>query len=399
MSRFALAGVSMAALLAASVPALAEEAAGLDPSLKLNQLQVLGTHNSYSMPADKRLIAVVEPIIGRLQGAMGKKPAAEAALFREEHPNHVTITEALAYTHPDLKTQLDIGVRSLELDVNPDPEGGRFADPAGYRLLRGQGASDLAPFDAAALKTPGYKVFHMPDIDFRSHCATLKLCLTQVREWSDAHPRHVPLFIVLEAKVSDVPILPDPTHTTPFTPKLFDDLDQEISSVFSRDRLITPDDVRGSHATLNAAVRAGAWPTLAAARGKIVFLMITANGEAGAKGYLEGHPSLKGRLAFLRASPGEDHAAFLMYDNALVRADDIRAYVKQGYLVRTRSDIETYEAKVNDTTRADAAFASGAQVVSTDFEVPGNAYGTPYLVRLPGGGAARCNPVAAKTCR
>ena len=128
MSRFALAGVSMAALLAASVPALAEEAAGLDPSLKLNQLQVLGTHNSYSMPADKRLIAVVEPIIGRLQGAMGKKPAAEAALFREEHPNHVTITEALAYTHPDLKTQLDIGVRSLELDVNPDPEGGRFAE-------------------------------------------------------------------------------------------------------------------------------------------------------------------------------------------------------------------------------------------------------------------------------
>ncbi len=68
-----------------------------------------------------------------------------------------------------------------------------------------------------------------------------------------------------------------------------------------------------------------------------------------------------------------------------VRQEDIRKYVEQGYLVRTRSDIETYEAKVNDTTRANTAFASGAQIVSTDFETPGNAYGTPYVVTLPGG--------------
>ena len=39
------------------------------------------------------------------------------------------------------------------------------------------------------------------------------LCLTQIRGWSDAHPRHVPLFLVIEAKVSDLPLLPDPTHT------------------------------------------------------------------------------------------------------------------------------------------------------------------------------------------
>ena len=151
--------------------------------------------------------------------------------------------------------------------------------------------------------------------------------------------------------------------------------------------------MRGAHATLNEAIRAGAWPTLKSARGKIVILMITATGEAATRGYLEGHPSLKGRMAFVRAEPGQDHAAFLMFDNALVRADDIKTYVRQGYIVRTRSDIETYEAKINDMTRANAAFASGAQVVSTDFEHPGNAYGTPYVVKLPGGGVARRNPV------
>jgi len=85
-------------------------------------------------------------------------------------------------------------------------------------------------------------------------------------------------------------------------------------------------------------------------------------------------------------------------DNALVRQKEIAQYVREGYLVRTRSDIETFEAKMNDMTRAEAAFASGAQIVTTDFYRPGNAYGTGYVVRLPGGGAWRCNPVNAQAC-
>ena len=383
-----------AALLATATPVMAQESPALSPDLKLNEIQVLGTHNSYAMPVDKRLLAIVDPILGRMMSDIGTRmPASMAALFKEEHPNDVKMSEGLSYEHPDLKTQLDEGMRSLEIDVNPDPKGGNFLDPAGYRVLREKGVTDLLPFDKTGLDAPGYKVLHMPDIDFRSHCPTFKLCLTQVREWSDAHPGHIPLFLVVEAKVSDIPIFPNPTHTVSFTPALFDDLDQEIVSVLGRERLITPDDVRGAHATLNEAIRAGAWPTLKSARGKIVILMITATGEAATRGYLEGHPSLKGRMAFVRAEPGQDHAAFLMFDNALVRADDIKTYVRQGYIVRTRSDIETYEAKINDMTRANAAFASGAQVVSTDFEHPGNAYGTPDVVKLPGGGVARRNPV------
>jgi hypothetical protein len=126
--------------------------------------------------------------------------------------------------------------------------------------------------------------------------------------------------------------------------------------------------------------------------------MTTATGPSGATGYLKDHPSLRGRVAFLRAEPGDDYAAILLTDNAKIRAKDIAQYVRDGYIVRTRSDIETYEAKVVDYSRAEAAFDSGAQVVSTDFERPGNAYGTDYVVKLPGGGAARCNPVASKSC-
>jgi hypothetical protein len=68
--------------------------------------------------------------------------------------------------------------------------------------------------------------------------------------------------------------------------------------------------------------------------------------------------------------------------------------VAKGILVRTRADADTVEARTGDTVRREAAFASGAQIVSTDYERedprwPG------FITRLPGGGEARCNPVNA----
>ena len=62
--------------------------------------------------------------------------------------------------------------------------------------------------------------------------------------------------------------------------------------------------------------------------------------------------------------------------------------------VRTRADADTVEARASDTTRRDAAFASGAQIVSTDFERVDPRWPT-YVVALPGGGEARCNPISA----
>ena len=375
--------------------AYAAEAPQLPADLKINQLQVLGTHNSYGQGLDPHMEKLFEEKAPDFSSFIDKMPPAARALFQEEHPNSMSASELLKYSHPSLETQLNLGVRSLEIDINPDPKGGIYANPVGYKMLREKGITDLLPFNSAGLDQPGFKVLHIPDIDFRSNCPTLHLCLQQIRGWSDAHAGHVPLFILIEAKNQDLPILPGATHTVPFTPALFDDMDKELLSVMGRERIITPDDLRGNYPTLNAAVRADNWPTLASARGKVLFLLMTANGPSGAAGYLTGHPSLKGRAAFLRAEPGEDHAAFLLMDNALVRGKQIRQYVEQGYLVRTRSDIETFEAKTNDMTRANAAFASGAQIVSTDFEQPGNAYKTDYVIKLPGGAAARVRPEPA----
>ncbi|MEG3084602.1 Ca2+-dependent phosphoinositide-specific phospholipase C [Sphingomonas sp. PB2P12] len=364
------------------------------PELRLNQIQVVGTHNSYSQGIDPRLMAMAEQIVGpKLLARVKNLTGVAKAAALEYHPNPGTLSQGLNYRYTTLADQLDAGMRSLEIDINNDPEGGRYNHPAGEAALKARGITDALPRDTTDMDKPGLKVFHIADFDVRSSCNLFRTCLGQLRSWSDAHPNHEPIFILVEAKSDPLPIFPGSTKLLPFDSKAFAEMDQSIYDVIGRDHLVTPDQVRGTYPTLEAGVRAHHWPTLAASRGKFVFLLLTALDPIALAAYHQGHPNLEGRAAFLRANPGDSYAAFLLMDNATMRAKEIPALVKQGYLVRARADIETYEARINDPARANQAFHSGTQIVSTDFYKPGNGYGTPYVVRLPGGGPARCNPV------
>ncbi len=390
---------SLAALALASAAAAAP-APGPQPGdqLKLNQIQVVGTHNSYSQPADPRVFAVMKPLIQpTLDGMMKMMPPAMAARMADEHPNPLgaDLQAGLEYVHPPIEMQLRAGLRSLEFDLNVDHEGGRFSDPLAYRLLREKGAKDLAPLYSDALKEPGLKTLHAADIDFRSSCPTFRLCLQQMRSWSDANPGHSPVFVLLEPKFKSLAgFAPGATKLIPFDAKAFAEMDASIGEILGRDKVVAPDDLRGEHETLEKAALAGAWPTVGQSRGKFVFLMIVPGMNLAAfKPYLDGHPNLEGRLAFVQGEPGMAHAAFVMVDNALTRGGEIKELVKAGRLVRSRSDIDTYEARQNDPARRDAALASGAQVVSTDYPWAPNIFGNAYAVS-PYDGGFRCNPVS-----
>lgn len=71
--------------------------------------------------------------------------------------------------------------------------------------------------------------------------------------------------------------------------------------------------------------------------------------------------------------------------------------MRRGYFVRTRSDVPLQTVAENDRSMLDAALASGAQLISTDFPQIGMSarYGSDFVAALPGGGPARCNPVNA----
>lgn len=347
---------------------LGQTDAKMDETVRLNQIQVIGTHNSYHA---------------------GFAPS-EAKLWKEKNPK---LFRGLDYRHAPLQDQLSSGVRQIELDVFADQNGGLYADPSVVHMVKESGLPADPPYDPQGLmRRPGFKVFHIQDVDYRSTCMTFVACLTTVRDWSHAHPQHLPIFILVETKQGALHNKISPEEPEVFTPKVFDLLDAEILSVFSPQEIITPDSVRGSHATLLEAIQTSGWPTLAQSRGKVIFLMDQRKMESV---YLEGHPSLHGRILFTNAQPGAPDAAFTEENEGSV--EEINALVKKGYLVRTRTDENTEEARTNDTKKRDAAMSSGAQMLSTDYPASEPAAWTGYSVRFPKGVVARCNPVLHAT--
>ncbi|MGJ3232174.1 MAG: phosphatidylinositol-specific phospholipase C1-like protein [Oceanicaulis sp.] len=331
--------------------------------LTLADLQAVGTHNSYK-------IAI---------------PAPELAMIAAMNPEAAA---GLDYAHAPLAEQLNMGMRQLELDLFYDPDGGRYADPILPRATIG--AEGARAFDSAPLQAPGFKTFHTQDIDVWSHCPQFITCLEAVEAWSDANPEHAPILILLNLKTGSIPV-PGSTSALDFTPEAFAAMEAEIRSVVATEEMITPDDVRGESATLREAVLAGGWPALQAARGKLVFALDT--GAANVTTYLQGAPSLEGRVAFVNSlSEDAEHAAYFTLNDPIGQGARIRAAVEAGFLVRTRADADTVEARTNDTAKREAAFASGAQYISTDYPTPRLDW-SDFAVRLPGDAPARCNPV------
>lgn len=364
-------------LAAALLPAAAASAAPSRPPVRLNQIQVIGTHNSYHR----------------------EMPAAQQAVYEQLIDTPGDYGKYLAYSHATLPNQLAYqDVRGLELDVLPDPQGGLYAEPLVRTKL------GLGPLPDPAWRQPGIKVLHIPDFDVNSTCISFVSCLEQVKGWSDANPGHVPLQIMLEFKQSDRRAVAQGGVTAPpWDAAALEGLDREIRSVFGPDDLVTPADVRRPRLTLEQSVLRSGWPTLADSRGKVLFLMDNEPGTPVNDAYIAGHPNLEGRVVFSNGLPGRADAAFLKRNDPVGRSTaEIQALVRRGYLVRTRSDSPLATVTSGDVAQRDAALASGAQLVSTDFPDVGMSarYGSDFVARLPRGGPVRCNPVnAPRGCR
>lgn len=338
--------------------------------LKMNDIQVVGSHNSFKT----------------------KMPNAVMAKLRAEDAKRA---ESLDYYHVTLSEQLDAGVRQFELDIFADPQGGRYADPKGEDWARAAG--EVTGFERALMLKPGFKVLHNPDVDYLSSCATLVRCLGEIDRWSRAHPHHLPIMITLNAAdtASGRPGITDPL---PLNDKfLLNALDAEIRSVLPGDRLITPDEVRGKATTLREAVHQQGWPSLTAARGRLYILFDVR--PAVSDIYRDGHPSLTGRPMFGWYADDQPEGVIQIVQDPLVDGEKIKAWVKQGLIVRTRTDAGTQEARRKDFSKANAAIASGAQAVSTDY-YPGapDPLSLDFVITFSNGAMAQCNSVRVTNC-
>src|ERR1700742_3552622 len=125
-----LSAITLAASLCSASYAQSSDA------IKLNQIQVIGTHNSYH--------AGIAP--------------SEAKLWQAKYADAY---KCLDYQHQPLTQQFDSGVRQIELDVYADTKGGLYAHPSGPAMAA---AAHLPPdpdFDPkGVMSKPGFKVMH-----------------------------------------------------------------------------------------------------------------------------------------------------------------------------------------------------------------------------------------------
>lgn len=299
------------------------------PPLLLNQIQVIGTHNSYHQRPSGEFLKIARVIV---------KDA-----------------EDWDYSHPPLPAQLDAGVRSFELDLHHLPN--------------------------------GWNVFHVPHYDPNTSCQMFRDCLQSVKDWSDAHPGHIPVFFLLEIKEEESKFSPIPP--APIDRAALEKLDVEIRGVFPPERLVAPDDVRGGAETLEAAVLTHAWPPLEWCRNRVMFVLH--EGGEFRELYVEGRTSLEGCAMFVRSQPGRPDAATLVMDSP--DPEEIQPMVKKGYWVRTRADSGLRYGEAPYPRRA-RALETGAHVISTDFP-PGSPSKDGYTVSFENNLPVRCNPVNA----
>jgi len=315
-------------LLVLAMPAVAGSA------LRMNDIQILGSHNSYKL----------------------EMPAENFAMLSSARPE---VARTLEYSHIPLAEQLDLGIRKLELDVFYDPDHELFGDRA----------SDSQ-----------FPVLHVQNLDDRSSCRSLGHCLELLVNWSAAHPDHLPVFVSFNAKDAAVSI-PDSLVPLPFDESAWQAMDAELRSLLA-DRLITPAEVFASGEL--------EWPLLDAARGRFIAILDEADEKR--RVYAS---RWRERAMFANLAEDQPGAAIMVINDPIADFDLIQARVRAGYIVRTRADADTQEARENDTRRRDLAFASGAQLISTDYYLPAGRFNSSYVVQLPD--VARCNPVRRPT--
>jgi hypothetical protein len=329
---------------------------------KLNDIQMIGSHNSYKKSLNTEILALI-----------AKQDAKKAAQIN--------------YSHPSLIKQLTIGLRHLEIDIVKDPEGGKFAYPVGEKLTQ---QVILTSAEREELNLPGFKVLHIPDVDFSSHCVLFQKCLDQLIQFSNEHPNHLPIVILMNLKESRTKLV-DATPVLPFTAEDYDELDNVLLTAF-KDKLITPNEIKGQYTTLEQAVLENGWPPIDKTRGRFLFILDGKSHQLNT--YRNDHLSLKDRALFASYPEGEPEAALMIRNNPVTSLEEIKRLVDKGYLVRTRADSgagsmsKTADVKL----RTEQAFESGAQIISTDFYL-GAPQVLPYdfVVGFKHGMLYRCN--------
>ncbi len=310
--------------------------------LRLNEIRILASHNSYKKFPDYKVIKFLTKF---------KKKLGES-----NDPLQ------LDYGHPPLPVQFDeYGIRGIEIDVYNDPKGGHYRKRQLNKFICGLKTRVKNP----EMKAPGFKVIHIADVDYETNYLTFSAVLLELKNWSDLHPMHTPIFVNIEPKGVSPGDESKVLRTLGFKKSIqfdlnaFQELDSEITNIIGKDKLFVPEDLIGNYPNIKVRLENEGWPYLSQCLGKFIFILDEDQKQ------LYNSKTIK-RPMFVYKNLEDSNAAFIIQNYPIGNEEYIQELSKK-YIVRTRSDAGTIEARNNDYKRFNSAWQSGAQIISTDF--------------------------------
>jgi hypothetical protein len=246
--------------------------------LRLNQIQMLATHNSYKKTGVP---------LGRLFVGLGEN-------FNE--------ARALKYGYKTITEQLQLGIRSMEFDV---------------RLRKTQ-----------------FEINHVPLVDNSSVAPNFELALKEIKMYSENHSNHIPIIIIIELK-DDWMILDhalqkiEPRHLL-----ILNDLIKDTLG----DHLFQPNDMIEPNLSLKESIDLNGWPKLNTLLGKVLVVL---HPGSFTNMYHQTDESLESLSMFIGLYSNQidrDYASFVIHNTPNV--EQIQQMINQNLIVRTRIDSE-----------------------------------------------------------
>ena len=275
---------------------------------KLDELAIVGTHNSYQTLTyfPKRA----------LDGILDY--ATSGIRYDKSDFEMDTLTQ-----------QLECGVRKLELDIETVDDG-----------------------------EVSFIVTHDPIKDNVTSCYNFGKALEEIVMWSDNNPNHLPVYLLIEPK-SEVPNIKNMKN---FSLQYALEFDNVLIDVLG-DRLLTPAMAMGEYESLEEMRSADDWPTLKDCAGKIIVLLHPCDVIYD---YIDVDSSIKTQAMFPVLGLGEADASYVSYvlvNDPFVAAQYRETTAEKNLIVRTRADDYPYFSD----ERYAATDNCGAHIVTTDY--------------------------------
>jgi hypothetical protein len=283
-----------------------------DDTIKLNEVQMLASHNSYKKTG---------PALGRFFVGLGEN-------FDE--------ARALKYGYLSLTYQLENGIRSMEWDVR--------------------------------LRHEQFEITHVPIVDNSSVAPTVQLALEELSLFTEHNPNHLPIIIILEIKSDWMMLDPALKDINNEELKQLDQLLEDTLGNFlyrPSDFIHDMQEIHQFESTLSMSevIKNYGWPSIQSLLGKYLFV-IHASGYT--TPYYEQDTSFNSQAMFLSVYASQierPYASFVVHNTPDVEI--IRPLVNQNFIVRTRIDSNL----IFEQSRFQTAIESGAQILTSDFTI------------------------------